>query len=269
MSDEFEIINTHAHVYPLKIAAKASEHVGAFYQIPMAFGEGTVEHLLAESVPMGVRKIVVHSVATAKEQVRSINRFLGGFLEHPLLHPFATLHPDMDEAELRAELDEVRAAGMHGIKLHPDCQQFSIAGRRGRRMLDAIGTGLPVLYHTGDRRYRFSNPDQMVAVAKDYPHVLFIAAHFGAYSEWEKAELYADVPNVVFDTSSSLAYISPERAVELIHGLGVERFMFATDYPMWKLEDEVSRVLALPLTVAERKAIFAGNARRLLGIRDV
>lgn len=269
MTEEFEIINTHAHVYPQKIAAKASAHVGAFYEIPMAFGEGTVEHLLGEAVPMGVRKIVVHSVATAKEQVRSINRFLGGFVGHPLLHPFGTLHPEMEAGELKGEVEEVRASGLHGIKLHPDCQQFSIAGRRGRRMLDAIGTGLPVLYHAGDRRYRFSNPEQVVEVARDYPHVLFIAAHFGAYTEWEKAEVYADVPNVVFDTSSTLAYLGKERATELIRGLGAGRFMFATDYPMWRLEDEVSRVLALPLDAEERRAIFAGNARRLLGIRDV
>lgn len=264
-----DLIDTHAHVYPLKIAAKASANVGKFYGIPMAFGEGTAGHLLSSEIPVGIRKIVIHSVATAKEQVFSINRFLSENASHPVLHPFGTLHPGMDGAELRDEVAHIRDIGLHGIKLHPDCQQFAVDGPESRRMMDAVaaaGMDWPVLLHAGDNRFDYSHPSQIVALAKDYPQITFIAAHFGGYNEWEKSEAYLDVPNVVFDTSSSLAYIPTIRAENLIHRLGAERFMFATDYPMWNIQDELRLFFRLRLTEAESQAILAGNARRILKI---
>ena len=265
---QFEIINAHAHVYPQKIAAKACEGVREFYGVALTVAEGTPENLLAEGARFGVRRSVIHSVATKKEQVRAVNTFLAGYVGHPRLWPFATLHPDMDEAELWDEVAAIRAAGLHGIKLHPDCQRFAIAGPQGRRILDAVGEGLPVLVHAGDKRFRFSNPEQIVAMAKDYPHILFVAAHFGAWSEWEKAEMYAGARNVIFDTSSSLPFIGAERALELIRGLGADRFMFATDYPMWDLGEELGRFMEIALTDEERRDILAGNARRWLGIPE-
>ena len=265
---QFDIINTHAHVYPQKIAAKACASVAEFYGVALKVEEGTPEHLLKVSERFGIRRSVIHSVATKKEQVRAANTFLAGYAAHPRLWPFATLHPDMDAAELRDEVAAIRAAGLHGIKLHPDCQRFAIAGDDGRRILDAIGDGLPVLVHAGDKRFRYSNPEQIVAVAKDYPHILFVAAHFGAWSEWEKAELYADAKNVIFDTSSSLPFIGAGRALELIRGLGAERFMFATDYPMWDLGEELGRFMEIVLADEERRGILAGNARRWLGISE-
>ena len=40
-----EIIDSHCHIYPHKIAAKAVESIGNFYNIKMNF-EGTAENLL-------------------------------------------------------------------------------------------------------------------------------------------------------------------------------------------------------------------------------
>ena len=71
-----EIINAHSHIYPEKIAGKATKAVGEFYEIEMQNEVGTAEQLIASSAPYGVTKYVVHSVATTGHQVRSINEFI-------------------------------------------------------------------------------------------------------------------------------------------------------------------------------------------------
>ena len=79
-----KIIDTHAHIYPQKIAQKAVDSIGSFYDIPMAGGNGTSEGLLASGGKIGVERYVVHSTATKPSQVESINDFIHGECEkHP------------------------------------------------------------------------------------------------------------------------------------------------------------------------------------------
>jgi hypothetical protein len=44
-----------------------------------------------------------------------------------------------------------------------------------------------------------------------------------------------------------------------------EKFMFGTDYPMWRHRDELDRFLRLNLSEAEREAILYNNAAKLFG----
>ena len=103
-------------------------------------------------------------------------------------------------------------------------------------------------------------------MAKKYPELNFIAAHFGGYRSWNNAELYRGLSNVYFDTCSSLPFISVERAKEIIDMLGADRFFFATDFPMWDAAQELERFNKIPLTDAEREMIFSTNIKRLLNI---
>ena len=187
--------------------------------------------------------------------------------KHPAeLIGFITLHPDLTEAELDLEVRLALENGLQGVKLHPDFQRFDIDGEDAEKIYKAVGDKLPILFHTGDDRYDYSSPERLVRVAKTHPEVRFIAAHFGAYRVWEKAEIYRGIPNIWFDTSSSLAYISPERARELIDILGIDRFFFATDFPMWRASEELERFYKIPLSDTEREMILGGNIRKFLGI---
>ena len=69
-----EIIDAHAHIYPEKIAKKATDTIGVFYDIEMEMSAGTAENLIKEGKKAGVSRYVVHSVATTAHQVRSINQ---------------------------------------------------------------------------------------------------------------------------------------------------------------------------------------------------
>ena len=66
-------IDTHAHIYPDKIADKAVSSIGAFYDIEMTGGSGTSCGLIESGSRIGVEKYIVHSTATTVKQVKSIN----------------------------------------------------------------------------------------------------------------------------------------------------------------------------------------------------
>lgn len=262
-----EIIDAHAHIYPEKIAEKATNTIGIFYDIEMEMPAGTPERLLADGKAAGISRFVVHSVATTAHQVRSINDFIKREIDaHPEFIGFITLQQDLTEDEMRAEVDWAVANGFHGIKLHPDFQKFDIDDPIAEKFYRAAEGKLPILLHMGDDRYEYSKPYRLANMAKKYPKVNFIAAHFGGYRCWDDAPLYLGLGNVYFDTCSSLPFISAERARELIDMFGADRFFFATDFPMWDACGELERFNKIPLTDVEREMIFSGNIKRLLGL---
>ena len=261
---KYRIIDAHCHIYPQKIAAKAVTAIGSFYGIRMA-EDGTADSLIKEGSTIGVEKYVVHSTATTVHQVRSINDYIYGEIQaHPEFIGFMTLHNEMENAAIEEEVALAISRGMKGVKLHPDFQKFNIDD--AENLYRVTAGKLPVLLHMGDRRYDFSSPSRLKKMAEKYPDQIFIGAHFGGYSVWDKVECLKDLPNVYFDTSSSLWFLDKEKASDMIHHFGAHRYFFGTDFPMWKHDEELARFLALPLTEAEREDILYNNAAKLLGV---
>lgn len=262
-----EIIDAHAHIYPEKIAQKATDTIGVFYDIKMEMPAGTAARLIEDGERAGISRYVVHSVATTAHQVRSINEFLKRELEvHPEFIGFIALHQDLSEEEVEHEVAWALENGFKGIKLHPDFQKFNIDDEGVEKFYRAASGKLPILLHMGDDRYDYSKPERLVRMAKKYPETTFIAAHFGGYRCWGDSVLYRGLQNVYFDTCSSLPFITPERAKELIDMLGADRFFFATDFPMWDAQGELERFNKIPLTEEERELIFSKNIKKLLNI---
>ena len=92
--EEFEIMDAHTHIFPSKIAEKATVNIGHFYDIPMA-EQGSAEQLLASGAQIGTKRYLVCSTATTSHQVTSINDFIAEECgKHPEFFGFGTLHPD-------------------------------------------------------------------------------------------------------------------------------------------------------------------------------
>lgn len=266
----YEIIDAHAHIYPSKIAEKATLAIGEFYDIKMQMPSGVSERLLTEGKSAGISRFIVHSVATKPEQVKSINAFIKSEIDaHKEFIGFMTLHPNMTEEEVFSEVKNCKELGFKGVKLHPDFQKFDIDGENAQKIYRAVsemGENFPILLHTGDNRFEFSAPLKLSKMAKKYKNVSFIGAHFGGYRRWHESEVYLGLDNVYFDTCSSLPFISPELAKSLIEKHGVEKFFFATDFPMWDAKGEIERFLGINLTEKEREKIFSKNVKNLLKI---
>ena len=74
------------------------------------------------------------------------------------------------------------------------------------------------------------------------------------------------MPNLFVDCSSSFYYLDREKAREIIYRYGVDKVMFATDYPMWDPEKELEFFLSLGFTKEENEKMLSGNAKKLFGI---
>ncbi|MBR1747054.1 MAG: amidohydrolase family protein [Clostridia bacterium] len=256
-------IDMHAHIYPAKIALKAMHSIEAFYGIDaVEKTDGTPETLLALGKKVGVERFLVHSTATKVEQVGNINDFIAEQIRlHPEFIGFGTLHFAMTAKEVTAEVERAKSMGIRGIKLHPDCQHFLIDDP----VMDKIYAScadydMPILMHTGDDRYENSRPEKMVATAKRFPTVRFIAAHFGGYSCWDSLDGYSDTQNVWFDTCSTLFKIAKGEPERLIEKFGADRFFFGTDYPLFAHEQELARFAKLDLDDATQEKILYKNA---------
>lgn len=262
-----EIIDCHSHIYPKKIAEKAILSVGDFYNVPMNNLKGTSEDLLNSGKEINVKKYIVHSIATSVAQVQSINNFIATEASlHPEFVGYCTLHPDMTEQEIINELGRIKSLNLKGIKLHPDFQRFDIDDPRAENIYRNVDESLPILFHTGDDRFDYSSPERLARMAKKYPKITCIAAHFGGYCRWSDIDVYDGIGNVFFDTSSSLFKLPDLMAKDIIKHLGYEKFMFGCDFPMWTHKGELERFLKLGLTQQQNEDILSNNAKRILNL---
>ena len=261
-----KIIDAHCHIYPDAIAEKAAESTGNFYSVTMCL-DGKISTLLQHGQDAGIDHFVVQSVATTPKQVSSINNFIANSVakSNGKFTGLGTLHPDSEN--IKADIEEIVNLGLKGVKLHPDIQKFKIDDYRMLKIYELCEDKLPLLIHTGDSRYDFSNPNRLIPILDIYKNLTVIGAHLGGWSIWEEATWQlCEFENFYVDCSSSLYALTPEKAKELIMAYGTKRVLFGTDYPMWEPKSEVEKFMKIELTTEEREDVLWNNASQLFGI---
>ena len=260
---KYRIIDSHCHIYPDKIAQKASDVTATFYDLPPSL-DGRISTLLEHGEKAGIDHFIVQSVATTPKQVSSINNFIAEAVAASggRFTGLGTLHQDSED--IAADVEEIISLGLKGVKLHPDIQQVKLDDPRMHKMYELCEGRLPMLIHTGDYRYDNSNPNRMIPILEKYPDLTVIGAHFGGWSVWEDAtEKLYKYKNFFVDCSSSLYAMTPEKARELIFAYGTDRVLFGTDYPLWAPETEIERFMKIDLTDEQREEILSGNSTKL------
>lgn len=270
MIGSMTVVDSHCHIYPEKIAAKACAGTDRFYGGTTAACSGTTAGLLEKLNDGRIDRFLVHSVATTPKQVRSINDFIAGEVNaNPeRLFGFGTLHPESDDME--GDFQHLLELGLQGVKLHPDIQRFKLDDERCLKMYElSEKAGLPILIHTGDYRYDFSNPDRLLPVLNAFPDLTVIGAHLGGWSVWEEAcDKLSGKPNLYVDCSSTFPFFDREKAKELICRWGFDRVLFGSDYPMWDPLKELDVFLSLDLGEEANRLILGENAVRLFKLND-
>ncbi len=265
----YPIIDSHCHIYPDKIADKAVEAIGQFYNLSMYY-DGRYSTLINFGSKIGVKHYVVFAVATTPAQVHSINTYIADAVKESdgLLTGLGTLHPDSNAIE--ADIEEIISLGLKGVKMHPDFQKFCIDDKKCYKIYEICQrNNLPVLLHTGDNRYDYSNPERMKKVLDDFPNLTVIGAHFGGWSCWkEAAETLSNYKNFYVDCSSSFDWLSADESRDIVRMYGADRVLFATDFPMWSHEKEYSKFMEMKLNDEENERILYKNAVNLFGIDE-
>lgn len=252
------IIDTHAHIFPPKISEKAVGSISDFYETPMQH-KGEAEALLESGKQIGVTKYLVFSTATTPKQVESINRFiLSQVAEHEEFIGLGTMHRDFETFE--QELVFLKDNGINGIKLHPDFQKFDINDPKMYPIYDLLTQlNMFLLTHAGDYRYGFSHPEKILEIAKAFPKMDIIAAHFGGWSQWDIAKDCLKLSNVYFDTSSTMGFSGLDTAKKMLACYDSSHVFFGTDFPMWDHKKELENFLSLKLPDSLNEDILYNN----------
>ena len=264
---DYRIADSHCHIYPSKIAVKASAAVGVFYDIPMYAGSGDSETLLKNGSLIGVERYIVCSVATKLEQVDSINRFIAyECAQHPEFIGLGAWHEDVPDVD--ALLDSVAELGLKGIKVHPDFQRVGLDDPSLRRLIAAIDErGMRILIHMGDVRYDYSTPAKLAAILERHDTLKVDAAHYGGFSVWDESMRVLAGSPAYYDVSSSQMFLTSEERATLVEAFGIDKLMFGVDFPMWNHAAEFARCMEIDLTEEERQALFYGNFARFYDVQ--
>ena len=267
MKNGYTIIDSHCHIYPEKIAARAVNGTDTFYGITSKC-LGTTADLTSRGARAGVDHFIVQSVATTPKQVRSINNFIADEVAKSggRFTGLGTLHPESED--IVGDVEHLLSLGLRGVKLHPDIQKFKLDDYRCLKIYELCEGRLPILAHTGDYRFDFSNPNRLMPILQIYQNLTVIGAHMGGWSIPDEASRQlCDFPNLYVDCSSSFYYLEPQKAREIMLRYGPDRVLFATDYPMWKPEEELEFFFSLGFTEEENRKMLSENAIRLFGIK--
>ena len=277
------ITDFHTHTFPDAIAAKAISGM-QLRSHAAAFSSGTVDGLLASMAQAGISRSVVLPVATNPLKISSMNDKILSQEKCQHVVNFGAMHPLAEN--WKEELNRLAAAGVPGIKLHPQYQGVDITDIRYLRILDhAAGLGLITVTHAGDEiaypGVVRCSPEMVRSVCDQLGNIPLVLAHMGGWKNWQRVAENLAHTGCYLDTAISLGEIVPiddhyspadlpllsgDDFVFLVRAFGSHRILFGTDSPWAEQAEEIKKITALPLTQEEKDNILSCNATRLLGI---
>lgn len=260
------VVDMHAHIYPDKIAQRATESVGLFYDIPMSAHEGSVACLMELCADSDISHSVACSVAVKPQTVAPINDFIAQSCSAlPRLRGLAAMHQDFEDPQ--TELNRAGELGLLGVKLHPDTQCVDMDDPRLMHVYEICERmGLALLVHCGDYRYDYSHPSRMKRILHEFPQLKVCAAHFGGWSVQDLALEYLEDEHCFLDMSSSMKFLGLRRTRELCELYGSDRILFGSDFPMWNPVSELERFRSIGFSESDMERMCWRNAERWLGI---
>jgi predicted TIM-barrel fold metal-dependent hydrolase len=277
------ITDFHTHTFPDAIAAKAISGM-QLRSHAAAFGSGTVDGLLASMAQAGISRSVVLPVATNPLKISSMNDKILSQEKCQHVVNFGAMHPLAEN--WKEELNRLAAAGVPGIKLHPQYQGVDITDIRYLRILDhAASLGLITVTHAGDEiaypGVVRCSPEMVRSVCDQLGNIPLVLAHMGGWKNWQRVAENLAHTGCYLDTAISLGSIVPiddhyaptdlpllseEDFVSLVRAFGSHRVLFGTDSPWADQAEEIRKLTSLPLTQAELENILSRNAARLLNL---
>jgi predicted TIM-barrel fold metal-dependent hydrolase len=259
-------IDFHTHAFPDSLADRAVPQLESEAEGARAYLDGKLGSLLASMDRAGIVASVVASIATKPTQWESILRWSVSIASSRIV-PFASVHPS--DPQVLDHLGAVREAGIQGIKLHPYYQEFDVDEKRIYPIYESLEqTGTILLCHTGFdiafERFRRADPQRIHTIVRDFPDLLLVTSHCGAWEDWDEVERLLLGREIYMDISYSFPQMGKEKARRFLLGHPKEYLLFGSDSPWADQEAAVSALLDMGLEDERLQAILFENARRLL-----
>ena len=133
-----------------------------------------------------------------------------------------------------------------------------------------IDAGVPFctqIGHTGPlRRSEWAPMLYLEDVMLEFPELVVVGGHVGFPWLDELVTMTVKFPNFHVDTSAYVVRRLPPAFVRWMKGIGKDRVMFGTNWPMLAPQKCLEGLSELGLTGAQREAFLHGNARRVFGL---
>jgi predicted TIM-barrel fold metal-dependent hydrolase len=264
------MIDSHTHIYPDKIAAKVAATVKDVF--PLA-GDFTLKDLKAYMKRCEIEAVVTFCVAERPEVVVAANNFLIEINDDQTIFSLGTILPNMKDPV--GEVKRIKEKGIKGIKFHSVFQPIRGGDENLFPIYDAMAkAGMIAYFHVGKDPIHPSHspgtgPEDVAHLKERFPTLKIVAAHFGGLFMLDEARKWIIGKDIYIDTcwGPNIQSLKPDLVIDLIRQHGVEKVLFATDYP--STTDPVPQInwwKDLPLSEKEKQSIFRENARRLLGL---
>ncbi len=253
-------------------------------------GEQTLPDLSAEEAASwyvqrineaDVAKALIVSVLPDSQYTRDFIRAANGHV-----HALCNVDPrDPGAPEL---LEREMAAGFRGVKLYPVNRCYRLSDPACRPFFEAaneLGANMIIHYGvtvdpSGDLRY--ADPLDLSPVARDFPDLKFVIAHFGAGWLDSVLRLAYQCKNVCVDSSGTnnwMDYYAPKMELSdvferCLMAMGPERILFGTDsgttapYRRWIRYMQQRTVEEMGLSAHDRDLILRGNAARIFRLDE-
>lgn len=266
-------IDFHTHSFPDALAPRAMaalELNNAGVMALSAHTDGTAgdaERLLRS---VGIDLAVVCNIATNAKQESKVNGYTLSLLENKFFAPLGSIHPDSENKE--AELDRLLAAGIKGVKLHPDYVRIELTDPRFDEIFSLLSErDMFTVVHTGfdpvspDKIH--ATPEMLRKTVEKYNKLKLIAAHMGGFMKSREVLDKLVGTNIYFDTSlSSIRKDEWDNLYRILDTHDENRILFGTDTPWTDPAAEIAFVENAPISREKKEKIFAKNAQTLLGI---
>lgn len=278
------LIDFHTHTFPEAIAARALGTLAKNERL-VPFTKGTDASLLESMDRAGIDVSVLLPVVTKVAQTDDINSIAAQVEERTngRLISFGGIHPADDNYV--EHLQNLKSAGVRGIKLHPVFQRTYFDDISYKKIIDkACELDMIIMVHAG---YDISMPEaeystaaHIVPVVRELKPEKMILAHMGTWKKWDEAEyVIAECPGVYIDTSfvlspdgrecffeTSIPAMTNDCFCKLVRHIGADRVLFGTDSPWTDQERSIDNIMRSGLTKGETELILGTNAAGLLGI---
>lgn len=264
------LIDFHTHAFPEKIAARA---VG---KLAYAAGgltpqtDGTLGSLKEQMQKDGVDVSVVHCIATNPKQQTSVNNFAMEIDRDPAIVAFGSVHPDAPDA--LEELERLKAAGIKGIKLHPEYQCFYADSEKMKPIYKKISElSFITLFHAGFD-YGFPPPyhgmPEHLLGALRWLDAPVVAAHWGGMDCGQQVLETLCGRDIWLDLSFGCGAIPKPIAQHILDRHTPDRLLFASDMPWHRPAWELQLLATLDISDSDREKICFRNAAALLNLKQ-
>lgn len=262
------MIDFHIHSFPDTLAVRAIPSLSACGGGIKPTYDGKISSLKSALAQNGVDMGVVLNIATNPHQQKKVNDFAISLVGDDTIIPFGSVHPDSPDA--LAELERLKAAGIKGVKLHPDYQGFFADEKRMFPIYEKIAElGLITVFHAGvDIGYPepvHCTPQRLLSILDIFGDAPVVAAHFGGYLLWDAVLEELCGTKVYLDTAFSYGKMPPQYAQKIIKAHDINRILLGSDMPWSTAQREARLIASLNLTSEETENILCNNAKRLLG----